>query len=114
MEDDVDVLCKFIERCLEGDCKNMSISKFAGQNSSQENLNLSTLHSSKGREFEVTVMFGMDAGRIPRRNATRRELVESRRLFYVGLTRAKAEVHFVFSGSNPSQFVSELQKRLAE
>lgn len=114
MEDDVDILSNFIERCLVGDCQSMSISKFAGQSSGQDSLNLSTLHSSKGREFSVIVMFGMDAGRIPRRNATRRELVESRRLFYVGLTRAKAEVHFVFSGSNPSQFVSELQKRLAE
>ena len=59
-------------------------------------------------------MFGMDAGRLPRRNATRRELVESRRLFYVGLTRAKAEVHMIFSASNPSQFISELQERIAE
>lgn len=114
MEDDVDVLCKFIERCFKGDFRNMSISKFAGQNSSQENLNLSTLHSSKGREFEVIVMFGMDAGNIPRRKATQREQVESRRLFYVGLTRAKKEVHFVYSEGKPSQFVSGLQERLNE
>lgn len=114
MEDDADILITFIERCLAGDCQSMSISQFAGQSSGQDSLNLSTLHSSKGREFAVIVMFGMDAGRLPRRNATRRELVESRRLFYVGLTRAKAEVHMMFSASNPSQFVSELQGRLAE
>lgn len=114
MEDDVDILLAFIERCLDGDCQRMSISQFAGQSSGQDSLNLSTLHSSKGREFAVIIMFGMDAGRLPRRNATRRELVESRRLFYVGLTRAKAEVHMIFSASNPSQFISELQERIAE
>lgn len=114
LDDEVDILCKFIERCFVSDCKDMSLSKFSGQNSSQENLNLSTLHSSKGREFEVIVMFGMDAGNIPRRKATQRGLVESRRLFYVGLTRAKKEVHFVFSDSKASQFVLGLQERLNE
>ena len=103
MEDDVEILRAFIGRCSEGDCQAMTIS-----------LNLTTLHSSKGREFSVVIMIGIDAGRLPRKNSTSRELVESRRLFYVGLTRAKTEVHMMFSARNPSQFISELQRRLDE
>lgn len=114
MEDDVETLIAFIGRCLDGDCQAMTISQFAGQGTGLDSLNLSTLHSSKGREFSIVIMFGIDAGRLPRRNSTRRELVESRRLFYVGLTRAKTEVHMMFSARNPSQFISELQERLAE
>jgi DNA helicase-2/ATP-dependent DNA helicase PcrA len=30
---------------------------------------LTTLHSSKGREFRLVVLFGMDDGRLPRNNA---------------------------------------------
>lgn len=114
MEDDAETLIAFINRCLIGDCQAMTISQFAGQATGLDSLNLSTLHSSKGREFSVVIMFGMDAGRLPRRNPTRRELVESRRLFYVGLTRAKTEVHMMFSANTPSQLVSELQECLTE
>lgn len=114
MEDDVEILRAFIGRCSEGDCQAMTISQFAGQGTGLDSLNLTTLHSSKGQEFSVVIMFGIDAGRLPRRNLTSRELVESRRLFYVGLTRAKTEVHMMFSARNPSQFISELQRRLDE
>jgi DNA helicase II / ATP-dependent DNA helicase PcrA len=49
-------------------------------------------------------MVGMEQGRIPRWNAgdvTRRE---QRRLFYVGLSRAKDEVHMTYSGCTQNQY----------
>ena len=38
--------------------------------------------------------------------------LESRRLFYVGFTRAKTELHIMFTAGRPSPFVIEVQERL--
>jgi DNA helicase-2/ATP-dependent DNA helicase PcrA len=95
---------------------------FGGLRGSKEHLNLVTLHSSKGLEFDVVVMMGMDQGRIPRADATPGNRLQARRLFYVGLTRAKREVHIIYSGwyergglahqLGPSEYVRELRQSL--
>ena len=113
MQDEGETLGAFIERCATGDCQDMILSQFAGQGEGRDCIKLSTLHSSKGREFSVVIMFGIDEGRIPRNNPSARDLVESRRLFYVGFTRAKTELHMMYSAHNPSRFVSEVEARLA-
>jgi len=60
-------------------------------------------------------MFAMDNGRIPRgRNPNQSELRESRRLFYVGFTRGKLELHLMCSNGQASPFVVEVQTRLDE
>ena len=74
-----------------GDRDGMTLGQFSGQGVAADRINLSTLHSAKGREFQVVVLFGMDAGRIPWNNPTPKQLWESQRLFYVGFTRAKSE-----------------------
>ncbi len=114
MQDEGETLGTFIERCATGDCKDMILSQFAGQWEGRNCVNLSTLHSSKGREFSVVIMFGMDEGRIPRNNSNARDLVESRRLFYVGFTRAKIELHIAYSARNPSRFVAEVEARISD
>jgi DNA helicase-2/ATP-dependent DNA helicase PcrA len=115
LHDEAELLSAFIKRTAGGgDCEKMVLRQFAGQGEGNNCLNLSTLHSSKGREFSVVIMFGMDDGRIPRRSPGPRQLVESRRLFYVGFTRAKTELHIMFSDHQPSPFVVEVQKRLNE
>jgi DNA helicase-2/ATP-dependent DNA helicase PcrA len=91
----------------------LTLEGFAGGGTARDRLNLSSLHSSKGREFEVVVMFGIDEGRVPRTNPSPRDLQEFRQLFYVGLTRAKSELHIVSSLHRTSRFVSDLIKRLA-
>ncbi len=102
-----------------------NIATFSGQGGSPEHLNLITLHSAKGLEFDVVVMMGMDQGKIPRWDASSSEAIsEARRLFYVGLTRAKEQIHMTFSGftedkynrrhkKGPSIFLIELQQKLA-
>lgn len=114
MQDEDETLSAFIERCATGDCQEMILSAFAGQGDGRDCIKLSTLHSSKGREFAVVIMFGMDEKRIPRRRSSARDLVEARRLFYVGFTRAKAELHLMYSSWKPSRFVTEVNARLSE
>lgn len=114
MQDEDETLSAFIERCATGDCQEMILSAFAGQGDGRDCIKLSTLHSSKGREFAVVIMFGMDEERIPRRRSSARDLVEARRLFYVGFTRAKAELHLMYSSWKPSRFVTEVNARLSE
>lgn len=113
LQDEMEMLEEFIERTADGgDSAEMLLGVFAGQGEGKKCINLSTLHSSKGREFSVVIMFGIDDGRIPRGNSTPRQLVEARRLFYVGFTRAKTELHIMFSINRASTFVTEVQHRL--
>lgn len=110
----------------EGKLGALTIGAFSGQTGSPDHLNLITLHSAKGLEFDVVVMMGMDQGRIPNWNAKSAESKqEPRRLFYVGLTRARHEVHMTYSGwtksprgyrfdNGASEFLLEVQSKLAE
>ncbi len=115
------------ELCLacedEGRLAQWTVEMFGRQGGSPDHLNLITLHSAKGLEFDAVVMMGMDQGIIPRWGLDTEEAKrESRRLFYVGMTRARHEVHLTYSGftvnqygrrfdNGPSEYVLELQDR---
>jgi DNA helicase-2/ATP-dependent DNA helicase PcrA len=92
----------------------MTLGPFSGFGEGNDRINLSTLHSAKGRQFAVVVLFGMDNGRIPRRGASGAALLEARTLFYVGFTRPETELHLMYSAAQPSPFVQEVQNRLTE
>lgn len=112
VDDDWAILSNFIRRLGKSDIPAMSLGQFAGTGDGRDRLNLSTLHSAKGREFELAILFGMDDGRLPRNVASDREIIEARRLFYVGFTRAKRETHIMYSQHNPSRFVRQLLQQL--
>jgi len=63
-------------------------------NESGEAVTLMTLHSSKGLEFPVVFLAGMEEGVFPHSRSLMndRELEEERRLAYVGMTRAREEL----------------------
>ncbi len=113
LDDEAEVLEEFLEKTAPGGAASeLTLGQFSGQGEGSDQLNLSTLHSAKGREFTVVILFGMDQGRIPRNNASEGQLREARRLFYVGFTRAEKELHIVHTNGNPSEFVREVQGRL--
>ena len=68
-------------------------------NDSTNHITLMTLHSSKGLEFPVVFITGLEDGLFPiyRSLEDPRELEEERRLFYVGLTRAKEKAYLHFA-----------------
>lgn len=59
----------------------------------QDSVTLITLHNTKGLEFPRVIITGMENGIFPRGDKTGGELEEERRLFYVGITRAKDELY---------------------
>ena len=69
-----------------------------------------TLHGSKGLEFPVVFIYGADQGSIPLENEKHpSDPEEERRLFYVGITRAKEELLLTTSGE-----ISEFLVRLPD
>ncbi|CAB4844699.1 MAG: AAA family ATPase [Actinobacteria bacterium] len=64
---------------------------------------LATLHAAKGLEWERVFLIGASDGQLPVSDAS---VDEERRLFYVGITRAKADLHISYR-KNPSPFLRE-------
>jgi len=90
-------------------------------NDSDNRVTLMTVHSSKGLEFPVVFISGLDDGLFPLYQSIedKKELEEERRLFYVALTRAQERVFLLYAtnrrrmgGENiigmPSRFIGEI------
>lgn len=60
---------------------------------SADAVTLITLHNTKGLEFNRVIITGLENGIFPREEKVGDELEEERRLFYVGITRAKNELY---------------------
>ncbi|MEZ4226716.1 MAG: ATP-dependent helicase [Polyangiaceae bacterium] len=103
--------------------EDFTVANLGGQVGSPQHVNVLTLHSSKGREFDAVVIVGADEGRLPHyRSLDDAEKVrEARRLFYVGLSRARHEVRLMYSPRmpgnkhhrGPSRFVEEVRDELS-
>jgi DNA helicase-2/ATP-dependent DNA helicase PcrA len=90
------------------------------ENAGDDRVTLITLHNTKGLEFNRVIITGMEGGIFPRDGKSADEMEEERRLFYVGITRAKNDLYFtscslrrIFGSTRPmmpSVFLSELGK----
>ena len=92
----------------------------------EKSVTLMTMHSSKGLEFPVVFIIGMEEGLFPHSRSVfePKELEEERRLCYVALTRAQERLYLTYAryrsifGSTqaniPSRFINEIPSTLTE
>lgn len=78
---------------------------------------VSTLHSVKGLEYSHVYILDVNEGNIPYKKAlTEEDLEEERRMFYVGMTRAKERLHLLYTRKQNdrkaeiSRFLNEIQE----
>jgi DNA helicase-2/ATP-dependent DNA helicase PcrA len=86
-------------------------------------LTLMTLHNAKGLEFRTVIITGLEEGLFPHYNSIDdpAAVEEERRLFYVGMTRARERLFVTFAGMRrrmgmleggvPSRFLNEIPER---
>lgn len=115
------------DAALQSDQDDLDRKKNEKENKS--GVRLMTIHASKGLEFNVVFISGLEDGLFPhnkitRENITAEEREEERRLFYVAVTRARkklyltnAQVRTVFGQREtnlPSEFIFDIPEELTE
>ena len=95
-------------------------------NPDEDKVSLMTLHLSKGLEFKHVFIVGLEEDLFPSALSynTRSELEEERRLFYVGITRAKENLYLSYANSRyrwgkliyceESRFLNEIDKEFVK
>jgi DNA helicase-2/ATP-dependent DNA helicase PcrA len=113
---------------LRGFLEHVALVMDAEQNEELDAVSIMTLHSAKGLEFGTVFLPGWEEGLFPHQRALdeggRAGLEEERRLAYVGLTRAKKNLHIWFVSNRrihglwqstiPSRFIEELPEAHVE
>jgi len=96
------------------------------KNDDGDKVSLMTIHLSKGLEFPIVHLVGLEENLFPSfmSSSTREEVEEERRLFYVALTRAEKQAFFSYAISRfqwgkiteaePSRFLSEVDAQYLE
>ncbi|MDP3763918.1 MAG: UvrD-helicase domain-containing protein [bacterium] len=95
----------------------------------QKAVRLMTVHASKGLEFDIVFVAGLEDGLFPHQkmneeNTSPEEAEEERRLFYVALTRARKKVFLSYAQTRtlfgrrqvniPSEFIFDIPESLTE
>ena len=107
------------EAMSTGALSGLTIDGLAARALKTDRVEVTTMTSSKGLEFDVVIILGADQGRLPFWTADAEQIAEDRRKFYVSLTRARDEVHIYYSGfvewasgsvhrEGPSMFLREV------
>ncbi|QQK07776.1 ATP-dependent helicase [Miniphocaeibacter halophilus] len=91
-------------------------STLKNKNFNTSNIFISTIHQSKGLEYDNVLLIDLVDGEFPIYSDKASNLEEERRLFYVGITRAKKQLYLVFpkyrynTKVKPSKFFNEIKK----
>lgn len=108
----------FPEATLAEWLQSVTLSSSEGENNG--GVSLMTLHMAKGLEFSRVYIVGVEENLLPHRNSLEDSdmIEEERRLFYVGMTRAKVKLSLTgayrrrtfqaWSSNKPSRFINEL------
>lgn len=88
------------------------------QREDEHAVTFTTLHSAKGLEFTIVFIVDANEGNMPHRKAVLDvDLQEERRMFYVGMTRAKERLHIYYTKErygkkmDASRFIEELKMK---
>lgn len=86
----------------------------AGRQQQKSGVTLTTMHSSKGLEYEVVFVMYINEGTTPHKKAVKdADLEEERRLFYVAVTRAKTYL-FLYSLKELYQKDAQISRYIGE
>jgi DNA helicase-2/ATP-dependent DNA helicase PcrA len=113
---------------LAGFLEHIALVMDTDASASDDKVNIMTLHSAKGLEFDTVFLPGWEEGLFPHQRSLdengRAGLEEERRLAYVGLTRARRRaivtfaanrrIHNLWQNSLPSRFIDELPEAHVE
>lgn len=103
-------MAEFLDNLTFG--QESDIKRCGGKTYTSDSVTLMTLHGSKGLEFPVVLMCGVRKGLIPLESGKQDiDEAEERRLFYVGMTRAKDELLLITS-QEPSPFLEAIPKEV--
>lgn len=114
LSEEVDKFTDLVEQAgVDGKLAHFTVEIFGNHGKHPDQINLMTLHGSKGLEFQAVFMLAVEHNRFPRYRSTQDEIDESQRLFYVGVTRAKAWVYLMYM-SRESPFITKVRAAMAE
>lgn len=89
--DEIKNIDKFITTIKESGYSNKKIQFFSKIGKPDNQITISTRHSSKGLEFEVVIILGLEEGNFPDyRSTTQRKMEEEERICFVCISRAKS------------------------
>lgn len=111
---------------LAGFLEEVALMSSVDTDSSTDKVTLMTMHAAKGLEFPVVFLVGMEDGLFPSSRALEEgpaQLEEERRLCYVGMTRAREELHLSYAArrmvfgtvnyGTPSRFLDDMGHSVA-
>jgi DNA helicase-2/ATP-dependent DNA helicase PcrA len=118
----IEGLTRFLEHCA----LNAAPEEVDAGDAGADRVTLITLHNTKGLEFDRVVITGLEEGIFPHESGRHDpdEVEEERRLFYVGVTRARRRLHLTWCARRqlfgrwqerePSRFLAEIPQHLLD